>query len=404
MNPKRLLTLGLLSLVVVALLGVIMRYKIGFSLPIVNQKHLQLAHSGFAFSGLITHFILTFILIKIYDSLQVTQVKWLIRTIYVNLFFSYLACLGFIWQGFSFFAVTAQMISFLAVLVFVVLGIFTWAKKEGPAMQWFKMGGFLFLLSMLAHLWLIEMWITGNKTQFTYLAATYWFLHFQYNGWFFFVCMGLLMSWMHKQDLSFHNHGLVFKAFAFSVIPAYGLSVLWLHLPVWLYVLIVLSALIQCIGLIYLVRQFFSASLKKVLIQKPLLFFVGSLSILALVVKIALQAGSTIPSISKLAFGFRPIVIAYLHLVLLAFTLLFLLAYLIDQPYFLLNRKTVIALKFFAVMVFMNEFFLGIQGIASLSYTVVPYINEMLFGVALLLFLSALAFIRFSYTRNTVSL
>ncbi len=395
MNPKRLLSLGLLSLVVVALLGVIMRYKIGFSLPIVNQKHLQLAHSGFAFSGLITHFLLTFILIVIKDSLKSSQLKFLTQTIQSNLLFSYIACMAFIWQGFGLIAVVAQLISFISVLLFVVLGLFNWTTIKSPTIRWFKMGGVLFLFSMIAHIWLIKMWLTGSMTQHNYLAATYWFLHFQYNGWFFFGCMGLLVNWMHQHQLVFANQNAFFKSFAISVIPAYGLSVLWLKLPVWIYTLVVLSALAQFVGLIYLIRQFLTAGFKKMAIQKPVLFFVGLLSMLALMIKIALQAGSTIPSISKLAFGFRPIVIAYLHLVLLAFTLLFLLAYLIDQPYFTLNRKSAQAIRFFAVMVFLNEFFLGIQGIASLSYTVIPFINEILLLVALLLLLSAIGFMRY---------
>ncbi|MEO0066496.1 MAG: hypothetical protein RI983_1822 [Bacteroidota bacterium] len=395
MNPKRLLSLGLLSLVVVALLGVIMRYKIGFSFPIVNQKHLQLAHSGFAFSGLITHFLLTFILIVIKDSLKSSQLKFLTQTIQSNLLFSYIACMAFIWQGFGLIAVVAQLISFISVLLFVVLGLFRWTTIKSPTIRWFKMGGVLFLFSMIAHIWLIEMWLTGGMTQHNYLAATYWFLHFQYNGWFFFGCMGLLVNWMHQHQLVFANQNAFFKSFAISVIPAYGLSVLWLKLPVWIYILVILSALAQFVGLIYLISQFLTAGFKKIATQKPVLFFVGLLSMLALMIKIALQAGSTIPSISKLAFGFRPIVIAYLHLVLLAFTLLFLLAYLIDQPYFTLNRKSAQAIRFFAVMVFLNEFFLGIQGIASLSYTVIPFINEILLLVALLLLLSAIGFMRY---------
>lgn len=395
MNPKRLLSLGLLSLVVVALLGVIMRYKIGFSFPIVNQKHLQLAHSGFAFSGLITHFLLTFILIVIKDSLKSSQLKFLTQTIQSNLLFSYIACMAFIWQGFGLIAVVAQLISFISVLLFVVLGLFRWTTIKSPTIRWFKMGGVLFLFSMIAHIWLIEMWLTGSMTQHNYLAATYWFLHFQYNGWFFFGCMGLLVNWMHQHQLVFANQNAFFKSFAISVIPAYGLSVLWLKLPVWIYILVILSALAQFVGLIYLIRQFLTAGFKKIATHKPVLFFVGLLSMLALMIKIALQAGSTIPSISKLAFGFRPIVIAYLHLVLLAFTLLFLLAYLIDQPYFTLNRKSAQAIRFFAVMVFLNEFFLGIQGIASLSYTVIPFINEILLLVALLLLLSAIGFMRY---------
>ena len=38
MKINQLLKVGLYNLVIVAILGVIMRYKIGFELPIVNQK------------------------------------------------------------------------------------------------------------------------------------------------------------------------------------------------------------------------------------------------------------------------------------------------------------------------------------------------------------------------------
>ena len=40
--------IALINLSVVALIGVIMRYKIGFDFPFFDQKHLQHAHSHFA--------------------------------------------------------------------------------------------------------------------------------------------------------------------------------------------------------------------------------------------------------------------------------------------------------------------------------------------------------------------
>jgi hypothetical protein len=43
----------------------------------------------------------------------------------------------------------------------------------------------------------------------------------------------------------------------------------------------------------------------------------------------------------------------------------------------------------FAICVFLNEFVLAIQGIASFSYTVIPYANTVLFAIALCLMLSA---------------
>ena len=44
----------------------------------------------------------------------------------------------------------------------------------------------------------------------------------------------------------------------------------------------------------------------------------------------------------------------------------------------------------FAGAVILNEVFLMVQGVAAITYTAIPFINEMLLGSALLLFLGAL--------------
>ena len=119
---------------------------------------------------------------------------------------------------------------------------------------------------------------------------------------------------------------------------------------------------------------------------KYLILFIS----LALSVKFLLQLGSTIPAVSELAFGFRPIVIAYLHLILLAIISLFLLFYVYANNFVVINKKTILGLILFSLGVILNEVVLGIQGVASLSYTLIPFINESLFGIALLLFTSIL--------------
>ena len=111
---------------------------------------------------------------------------------------------------------------------------------------------------------------------------------------------------------------------------------------------------------------------------------------MALTVKLFLQLGSTIPSLSDLAFGFRPIVIGYLHLVLLGVITLFLLGYMFAENHFIPNKKTFTAAFVFATGVILNEALLMIQGTAAISYTTIPFINEMLLGTALILFSGAL--------------
>ena len=54
MNKAYWLKFSVFNFCIVALIGVLMRYKIAYSLPFLDQKFLQHGHSHFAFYGWIT--------------------------------------------------------------------------------------------------------------------------------------------------------------------------------------------------------------------------------------------------------------------------------------------------------------------------------------------------------------
>jgi hypothetical protein len=229
---------------------------------------------------------------------------------------------------------------------------------------------------------LAYMMFTAGIHQNEYLATTYYFLHFQYNGWFFFACMGLFVDFINQSG---PIQLKIYRLFLASCIPAYLLSVLWIKMPEWVYVIIVVSALLQvyawALQLAWLIRSKPDQIGSQPFILRYMLVFVG----IALTIKLLLQLGSTIPEISKLAFGFRPVVIAYLHLVLLAVITLFLLFYIFSKRMFVPTKSALFWLLIFSIGVLLNEVVLAVQGIAAFTYTVVPYVNELLFGVAVIL-------------------
>ena len=110
------------------------------------------------------------------------------------------------------------------------------------------------------------------------------------------------------------------------------------------------------------------------------------LSAIALSIKLLLQLGSTVPSLSDLAFGFRPIVIGYLHLVLLGVISLFILGYMTGRKFLFINKITMTGIGIFVGGIIINEVMLMIQGISGLDYITVPYINELLLAAAVILF------------------
>ena len=123
----------------------------------------------------------------------------------------------------------------------------------------------------------------------------------------------------------------------------------------------------------------------------------------ALSIKLILQLGSTIPYVSQLAFGFRPIVIAYLHLVLLAIITLFLLFYIYANSYINHNHYIKKGIILFSIGVLLNEVILAAQGIGSFSYTVIPYANELLFGVSLLMVIGIAITVFYSLKKVKIS-
>lgn len=378
------LRISLLSLLIVSCLGVLMRYKIGFEFPYLDQKHLQHAHSHFAFSGWVSQTLMVLMVKLLQPSLSVSKLKRYQGILLLNIIASFGMLLAFAIQGYALFSISFSTLSIIVSFVFALFYVKDAAIfLSVDSKRWLNAALVFNILSSLGTFALVIMMVTKNIPQHAYLASLYWFLHFQYNGWFFFAGMGLFFNYIGNIMPSIEKPSSIFWLFALSCIPAYGLSTLWLEIPIWIYVIIVAAAIAQFgawINLLWILKKGSLFKSEKIdNLSKFLFLFVA----IALSIKLSLQLGSTIPAISKLAFGFRPIVMAYLHLILLAVTSVFLIAYAYTTNLIRVNKLTIIGILGFIIGVFINELVLAVQGVASFSYTVVPYVNEILFGVAI---------------------
>lgn len=392
LTTKFWLKFSLINLCMVASLGLLMRYKIGFEFPYFEQKNLQHSHSHFAFSGWVSHTLMVLLVHFLQKNLTPFSIAKYNKIIFANLICSYGMLISFIIQGYGAFAITFSTASIFVAFIFS----YSFFKDVKPlhqkslAVDWFKAALGFNVISSLGTFYLAYMMISKTVHQEEYLASIYYFLHFQYNGWFFFACMGLFYYFLDLKAEENPFFKTAFKLFFVSCIPAYFLSTLWLDLPLWIYILTLIAAFLQAYAwfrLLYiLIKKKLAIVQNYPIFLRYILLFVG----FALSTKLLLQLGSTIPALSQLAFGFRPIVIAYLHLVLLAVISLFLLFYTYANHFFSLTKHIKIGVIIFSIGVLLNEVVLAVQGIASFSYTVIPYVNEMLFGIAIILLLGIL--------------
>lgn len=386
------LKLSVFNLIIVALLGTLMRYKIAFSFPLADQKFMLESHAHFAFYGWITSCLYIFILKYMQDKNPTLSTKLFKKLIGLNFITAYGMLVSFLVGGYSWVSILFVVLGILISVVFC-FGFFKSMKGvEGNSKLWFQSGLVFAVLSAVGAFSLSYMLMTKSVTTDAYLRSQYFYLHFQYNGFFIFSCIGLLIHTLTKKGIVIPKrlNGLIFWMMFVGCLLGYGLSVLWMKLPLWIYVLIIIATLMQTYGAlrIYLWVKSNWKKIKKVqsLLERSLLIYAGA----AFAIKITLQLGSTIPSISHFAFGFRNIVISYLHLILLMCVSAFLLHQIIVSSYFKISKTLSSALVLFMLAVFLNELMLGIMGVFSVSYTSIPYAHEILFGITLLMFVSAL--------------
>lgn len=379
--------IGLVNLTIVALIGVIMRYKIGFEFPFLSQKNLLHAHSHFAFAGWVSHILYTFMV----DYLHKNQVRTqpFNAIILINLICAFGMLISFIYQGYGPISITFSTLS-----IFVSY-YFSWKfyislqsiHLDEPSKKWFKAALLFNVLSSAGTFYLAWMMATQQFNQTLYLGSVYYYLHFQYSGWFFFAIMGLCM-YSFRNFTGFKDDTNLFRAFFYACFPAFLLSVLWIKMPWYIFILPVVAVILQIIGLFRFLRciQKMISDIKKTWSTPVKLMF--GLALLALIIKLLLQTGSVFPDISRLAYGFRSIVIAYLHLILLGVTTLYLLGYGYHNRFIKNSNHSVAALYTFSSGVFLNELVLLLQGSAGFRYIVIPYLNEALVMISIIMFLS----------------
>ena len=166
-----------------------------------------------------------------------------------------------------------------------------------------------------------------------------------------------------------------------------------MQLPVWIYIIVVISALAQVVGWVLLVRIMYHhlETLNKVTSNAGRCLL--SLAAFAVSIKFFLQLGSTYPALSTMAFGFRPIVIGYLHLVLLGALTMFVLGYIVSNRFISLKLFSIIGICVFVFGIIVNEIILMAQGVSDLQYDSIPYANEMLLVTAIIMFTGMLLFV-----------
>jgi hypothetical protein len=350
-----------INLLMAVLLGAFLRLLPIQSSLYVNYRFFVHAHSHIAFLGWV--YMLNFYLIsKLFISSKLIEKnKYQLQLILTQV--SVVGMLVFFpIQGYA-----AISISFTTLQLLLSYWFFYRIYKDTDSntkrrISWkFISVGLIFMILSSFGPWALgPIMASGMSGSTWYPLAIYFYLHFQYNGFFSFIIFGLLVYYLEEKNL-INNHKILKKSFVLftaSCIPIFALSAFFIHPPTVIYYVGFIGSFTQLIAMIYLIKSF---SVKDIFNELKT-FWIAKLalliSFLSLVTKLILQLTYVFIDITNS----RNMIIGFLHLTLIGFVTLFMISYLYLRQEIIIQKKNLIGLLLTILGFLISETLLFTQG------------------------------------------
>lgn len=393
--PKATSHITFIFLFITALTGIIMRYTllstnqslIPYSFLLHGHSHIALL--GWTFLGVF----LIFLKLTWHELNAKNQAIWIVVS---TLFITSLMFIAFLYQGYAVYSIIFSTLH-IGIEYWMVVFIFKRLKEMNNMPTYSRLfikGALISLvISSVGPFALGGFGMAGMKESPLFEMAIYFFLHFQYNGWLYLMLIGTFLIILHKKNIRF-QHRLIqssFWIYFISLFPAYVLSILWYGLGMTGKILAIFGSAGQFISIILLVTAILQK--RKAIqeqftqhIQMSLLFI-----FMLLIAKSVMEFGLLHDFFATLIFDTRPVIVGYLHLMLLGFISIFILTQ--YQITGLLDEQKNTVLYGLAIFIFgfvINELVLFISGLAGWNGWNIPFTNELLFIASILLFIGIL--------------
>ncbi len=314
------MSLSLSNFLIAATLGLFLRFLYIYPTSGFNFKFLTHAHSHIAMLG------------WVYLSIQCFVVGWYIKGSikkYKRLFWvTQLAVLGMLFS-FPFQGYAAISISFSTLHIFCSYFLAYYCLKEikptNPANK-FMRWAFLFMILSTIGVWCLGPTVTQfGKSSPLYQLAIQYFLHFQFNGWFLFAVLSMLLKILQIPNSTLVNK--VYKLAIVSTILTFAFPASWYLDVSVLFWINTLGVLLQLVMLYYLVQLLCKPLDSYLKTQSVLVKNLYRFAVFCFMVKVVTQIFSCVPFIAEQAHLYRNLVIGFIHLFMLGIISSLLFAY-----------------------------------------------------------------------------
>lgn len=377
--------LSFIYLLIVGILGCLLRLVFFMPVEGVNFRYFLHAHSHVAFLGWIFNALFAAMIYGWIPEKAVSY-KWLFWLLQVAVLGM---MLSFPIQGYAAVSITFSTLHILLSYWFAGKFLRDTAgfKNYGISLLFIRWALFFMILSSLGPFALGAIMAQGLAGSDLYQLAIYFYLHFQYDGWFSFAVFGLFFLLLEKNNIPFSmRHVRLFLwLMAAAAIPAYALSALWTKPQPWVYIVAFAAAALQVLALVPLIRLTKNAAKQLSQEVNHQALALMKFALWAFILKILLQQMSAFPAIADLAYNVRNFTIGYLHIVFIGFVSVFLIAWF--QQTGLVNhsgKRTTLGIRLFLVGFLLSEALIFAQPVLPLTgFGILPWSFQLLFWVSL---------------------
>ena len=308
-----------------ACLGLFLRWQLVFPVKGVTYTYVLHGHSHVMFLG----WICNVLLIGFHDRIMAIP-KF--KVLFYSLQILVLGMLiSFPLQGYGLYSIAFSALHTFGVFAVAILFFRATVRQNSLAVWFARIALLFFVISAAGPFALGYLKANGMEHTNLYRFSIYFYLHFQYNGFFFFGVLALFTKLVEDKLAPRYLKSLRVSGilFAVSCIPAFLLSTLFSVPATIVYVTGFVAGAAQIIAVLLIIRPAMIARREVLGAFQPEVRRLFSLSFVILCAKFVLQWISALPWAAALAEAQRAIVIAYLHLVLVGVISLFLFGWLI---------------------------------------------------------------------------
>ena len=260
---RRHTKIALIYFMIIAILGVILRFFPVFDIPVtykfIVHTHSHIALLGWIYTGLTS--------LIYYAFLRSQPIEKKYRVIF---WFTQLTILGmlftFPFTGYALFSIIFSSLYLIASYWFVFF-FFKYCPgtfKSTNSYKLIRISLWYMVISSIGPWALGIIMNTAGSGSAWYRNAIYFYLHFQYNGWFIVALFGIFIYILEKRSYLISKR--VFNRFYYllnaGVILTFFLSLLWMR-PQWSFYLLALTG-----GVLQLIA--FGILFREILLQSPL--------------------------------------------------------------------------------------------------------------------------------------